>query len=572
MLNTVRECSHCGAHVMTEGNFCPRCGHPLDSDPTPVSAGPDTGPLPPTLPEADHPVPDVFIPPGEHDMGAAGDELQAVRIPVLDKHDRPESVTGPDDGTPDATLPAIETADPGADAVNPATSDVVLPVLAPAPEQQDAVDENGTADVAAAEDAEDAPPPEDHADLPTTRFNPVEPVEGADATGDEPTAPDTDDAEGGPEQDETGEFATGDFSESAEATPEIVEPPAVQETMPETPTAPDEAMPEDTGAERAPLPHPWLAELSEDAEIHPPQIEERPANVADTMPRLTGDMIQATDEFDTASWHGGSAGADVTSPVVVRSAPEPTTAVPPAPYTPPPMPVAAPPTIIAPPAPYYAPSPYAPGIAPSPAAGFMQQRVQLYQRDGYHMVSHAPHEVVLSRGKHIGVGGWLLALVSISGALWYLLILLLSGFQRDRVYISLEGDGYVYEDGPGAAHVRRQRARGGRRWGVVGLIIFVLAFLLTAGLAITAAVTVSQDRYQAALREAYPAITLFEERFTAAEADPADVDLMNNGFVAWTVAAVIAGVGVWGGLTLIVVGTIHATAYRVNVPSLPGAG
>lgn len=493
---------------MTEGDFCPRCGHLLDSDQTPATADPGTGSLPPTLPEDDRPAPGVFTPVGENDRGAAGDELQAVQVP-----------------------------DPG------------------------------RADTPAGDAAVEASAPEDRADLPTARLNPVEPPgEAGDA------APDTSDAEGGPEQDETGEFVAGNWTESAEATPEIVEHPAGQEAMPEAPAAPDLAAPQAAAAERAPLPHPWLAELADAAEIHPPQLEERPPDVADTMPRLTGDLIQPTEAFDSADRREDSAAADITSQVLVQAAPAAPTHIPPAPYTPPPMPEAAPPAFITPPPAPYAPALYAPAYAPAPAVSFMQQRVQLYQRDGYRLLSRAPHEVVLARGKHLGAGGWLLALVSVGGALWYLLILLLSGFQRDRVYITLEGDGYVYEDGPGAAHVRRQRSRGGRRWGLVGLILFVLAFLLAAGLGIAAAVTVSQDRYQAALREAYPAITLFEERFTAGEADPADVDLMRDGLVAWSIAGGIAVVGLWGGLALIIVGTIHATAYRVNVPALPGAG
>lgn len=74
------------------------------------------------------------------------------------------------------------------------------------------------------------------------------------------------------------------------------------------------------------------------------------------------------------------------------------------------------------------------------------------------------------------------------------------------------------------------------------------------------------------MREAYPAITLFEERFSAVQADPDDVALARDGFVVWVILAGVAIVGLWGGATLFVVGTIHHGAYRVSVPPLPGWG
>ncbi|WP_119067611.1 hypothetical protein [Aggregatilinea lenta] len=602
-MSTVRECPHCGAHVLSEGNFCPRCGHQLNADPTPVAAHPSTDALPPTLPEDDRPVATADA----EDMGAAGDELQPVQIPDIDEAlaapadadvSPEENIAAPDfNAETRAAAPEWDTTDPdeGGDAVadDDAVADSMDGGMLQAIVVPDALDEIDAADeaeqtaspdddAAGPDKSEDRAVPEDRADLPTTRLGTVEPSSETSvaAWGVPDAPPDTStpaaiiDTEGGKQQDETGEYSTGDWSESAEAEPEIVERPAEQETLPETPV-PDVTPPGEDAAHE-PKPHPWLAELDEADETHP-RLDERPPDMADTMPRLTGDLLQPTNAFAT-DWQDEPepVPADVTSPVLAQgaAAPAAASAIPPAPFTPPPMPDTAAPAFIAPPAPYapapYTAAPYAPGYAPSPAMAFMQQRDQLYQRDGYHLLSHAPHEVVLARGKRLGVAGWLVALVSISGALWYFLILLLSGFQRDRVYITLEGDGYVYEDGPGAAHVRRQRARGGRRWRLIGLILFVLSFVLAAGLAIAAAITVSQDRYQAALREAYPAYTLFEERFTAGDADQADVDLMHDGLVAWSIAAVIAGVGLWGGLTLFFVGHIHATAYRVDVPALPG--
>ena len=241
--------------------------------------------------------------------------------------------------------------------------------------------------------------------------------------------------------------------------------------------------------------------------------------------------------------------------------------VPPAPYTPPP------PVQIAPP-PAYAPYGYAaPQVAPL-AAGMAQetfhQRVQSYVQGGYRVQSHSAYEAALVCGKPLGVVGWLLALITGVGALWYLLILMLGGFQADTVYVVLESDGYVYEDGPGAAHVRRQRARTGQRWGAFGLIVFFVSLLLALVLGVIAGIALTQDRYQAALREAYPAVTLFEERFSNTPADSDDVSLAKDAAVAFAILAGISGVGLWGGVTLFVIGTIHARAYRTHVAPLPG--
>lgn len=261
----------------------------------------------------------------------------------------------------------------------------------------------------------------------------------------------------------------------------------------------------------------------------------------------------------------------VTQPRVHEPAPAPrevTTPhhlrVEPPPVTPPPPP------FIAPPAPVYSPlpvvSPLAPGLA------YLQQRVGDYLRGGYRLHQRTATAAVLSRGKALSAGGWLLALLTGIGLAWYLLLLLFSGLRADRVYITLENDGLVYEDGPGAAHVRRGRARAGRRWALFGAAVFALSLLLALMLGAIAAVYLRSDTNQAALREAYPAITLFEERFSAVEAHPDDVALARDGFVAWVILAGVAVVSMWGGATLFVVGTIHHSAFRVSVPPLPGWG
>ncbi len=265
----------------------------------------------------------------------------------------------------------------------------------------------------------------------------------------------------------------------------------------------------------------------------------------------------------------------VTQPRVHEPAPGPRESitprhlrVEPPPRTPPVTPP--PPAFIAPPAPVYSPPPVAAPLAPGLA--YLQQRVGDYLRGGYRLHQRTATAAVLSRGKALGAGGWLLALLTGIGLAWYLLLLLFSGLRADRVYITLESDGLVYEDGPGAAHVRRGRARAGRRWALFGAVVFALSLVLALTLGAIAAVYLRSDTNQAALREAYPAITLFEEHFSAVEAHPDDVALARDGFVAWVILTGVAVVSMWGGATLFVVGTIHHGAFRVSVLPLPGWG
>jgi hypothetical protein len=202
----------------------------------------------------------------------------------------------------------------------------------------------------------------------------------------------------------------------------------------------------------------------------------------------------------------------------------------------------------------------------------LQQRVAAYRHGGYRMHAHSQYEALLSQGKTLGVGGWILALLTGIGVLWYLLLLATSGFRQDDVFVVVEDDGRVYEDGPGAAHVRQSRARTGQRWAAFGLIVFFISLVTAILLGLIAGVVLTQDRYQAALREAYPAVTLFEEQFSADDAQPDDVQLAEDGAVVFAVISVLTAVGLWGGATLFVIGTIHASAYRVRVPPLPGWG
>lgn len=226
-----------------------------------------------------------------------------------------------------------------------------------------------------------------------------------------------------------------------------------------------------------------------------------------------------------------------------------------------------------PPAPYTPPPPI-PEMTKSveaysyPSNHYLQQRVHAYQRGGYHLLSQTPYQVVLTYGKPLGFVWWVLALLSGVGALWYFLILMTSGFSQDKVYVLMERDGTLYEDGAGAAHVRRQRARVGRRWGFLGVVIFFISLVWFIGMVIGAAYMI--DRYRPELEAAYPTVTLFTSDDPPAEnLDAETVDRAESGVLAFSILFVLAGVGVLSGLALTLVGYLHNRAYHVSVPPLP---
>jgi hypothetical protein len=393
-------------------------------------------------------------------------------------------------------------------------------------------------------------PDEDRALLPTTRLPEVE---------SEPSAPEEN-------------RATPPTTRLPNAVPIFDRVPDVRDEEPERAgtAGPQEIEAVESGDQVEALPE--LPEIEEPEE--PPEPEEIAAPtatpfVADvTHPRLNNHLAEAEEEDTSEVPTARNVPGERAAPPITE--PRPAYIVPPAPYTPPPTPAPPPPAQIAPPV-----APYAYGYMPPavpPAVAYVQQRVQAYLRAGYRLQVNSPYEATLSLGKGLGAGGCLLALVSIIGSFWYLMLLALSGFQRDVVDIVLESDGHVYEDGPGAAHVRQGRARVGRRWAMFGTIIFVVSLLLIVVLGIVAGIMLSNDRYQAAMREAYPAVTLFEEHFSTTEASPDDVSLAKDGAVAYAIVGGIAAVGLWGGATLWVIGTVHARAYRVHVPALPGWG
>jgi hypothetical protein len=466
-----------------------------------------------------------------------------------------------------------------------------------------------TADNQAAPEEDAAPDdspevsPQDRGSMATTRLPQATPIFAANR--EEPTV--------GHESSSTGVPLAGPEEENAQETREVPEPHAAaseaeESQEPEEPEAEPEAAPpsplltgaagSEEGKDQEPEdleeaagaapPGSSLAEAvaaSEEEAGQEPEEAESGAEIApqavDTEPHLEEEIggpaepeVEAS-EMPTARFERETEeppqepGSTVVAQTPRRQTglSHPAYIVPPAPYTPPPVPSPPPPAWITPPAPAYA-APVEYGYA-SPGEAYLQQRVQAYIHGGYHVHVHGPHEATLSCDKHLGVGGWLLALVTVIGFFWYLLILVVSGFQSDKVYIVLEPDGRVYEDGPGAAHVRRQRSRTGRRWSAFGLIVFAASLVMALVLGAVGAVFLTQDRYQAALREAYPAVTLFEEHFSSTQANPGDVSLAKDGAVVYAILAGITVVGLWGGATLLVVGTIHASAYHTRVPPLP---
>ena len=334
------------------------------------------------------------------------------------------------------------------------------------------------------------------------------------------------------------------------------EVPAAEELVEEQSEKPDATSePASDTAPETPQATPVVDEPDVDIELDTAEREQIKGDLANAAAILEMPPSELpTAQFDAAQDHPvlePPRPVDLGSTHIAQRPPTPIIIVPPAPYTPPP------------PLPYQA-------IAPTTPPNYVQQRVQAYVHGGYEVLIAGPYEATLSLGKSMGMGSWILALLSIIGLFWYLLLLALSGFQADRVYLVTEPNGQLYEDGAGAAHVRHARSRVGRRWSIFGGVVFVFCLLLALGLGAVAGIVLTQERYQAALREAYPAVTLFEETFSATEAAPDDVQLAKDGAVAFAILAGVAVVGLWGGATLFVIGTIHASAYRVHVPALPG--
>jgi hypothetical protein len=518
----MQHCPNCGAYVMGDDNICPRCYHPLDKAPARTRLNSE-----------------IF---DVDDIEAApAGEGEPAAVPEMTAETAGEAIVE-DTGEGDPAAAPEMTAETAGEAIVEDTGEdtgEAEPAAAPEMTAETAgeaiVEDTGEAEPGDQSEAEESAAGEDHASVPAAHLPDAIPV------FDRPRAVPPDDAD------------RVESLEPAVPPDEAVEDVAEGVILPEPVEKPESAGPFEAASTQPRL-HDVLP-------VEPPDVDADDDTSELPTVRLTPDeRIPAgpIDVNETVRQH-------------IRQNARPAYIVPPAPYTPPPVPAPPPPVRITPP-----PAPYGYGYTspavPSMPAAYLQQRVLAYRNAGYRLRVNSPYEATLSYGKGLGAAGWLLALLSIIGVFWYTLLLALGGFRRDVVDIVLESDGQIYEDGGGAAHVRHQRSRVGRRWAMFGVVIFAVSLLLAIVLGLVAGIVLSEDRFQAALREAYPAVTLFEEHFSRTEADPGDVDLAKDGAVAYAVVAGIAAVGLWGGATLFVIGTIHARAYRVHVPPLPGWG
>ncbi|MBI5928858.1 MAG: hypothetical protein HY862_06095 [Chloroflexi bacterium] len=240
--------------------------------------------------------------------------------------------------------------------------------------------------------------------------------------------------------------------------------------------------------------------------------------------------------------------------------------IPRAPYTAPPM-QAMPPTMA-----YAAPARPNPmqnwGMPSGPSDYWLRQRTQIYLNGGYQLKGEGPGKITLAYGKRLGLIWWAAAVMSVIGFVWYCLILLFSGFRKDKVTIFLEPDGYVFEDGSGAAHVRIRRWRSARRWGVIGIILAVVSLLLFLMLVVAAYVIGNQ--YEAELEKAYPEVTFFQSTANEAAISQADVEMVRLIVLVLGILFVLAAIGTLGGAAVAVVSYVQAAAYHVDVSPLPG--
>jgi hypothetical protein len=204
---------------------------------------------------------------------------------------------------------------------------------------------------------------------------------------------------------------------------------------------------------------------------------------------------------------------------------------------------------------------------PRPSDYWMHQRVQAYLYARYDIQSRSPYETVMIYGKPLSLFWWAIGTASIVGLLWYFLILLSSGFRKDKVHIQLEHDGHIFEDGRGAAHHRRRRWRLGRRWGFVGIMITLLSILLFFLLIFASAVIV--ENYGEVIEAAYPELTFFE---SAGNENISDEDIDNARVMVLVVVILfaVALIGAIIGSLMTITSYVQAAAFRVEVAPLPG--
>lgn len=260
---------------------------------------------------------------------------------------------------------------------------------------------------------------------------------------------------------------------------------------------------------------------------------------------------------------------DTEPKVVIPEAPP----LPPAPFTPPPplpQPVAQPfqPAAYPMQSPQFPQNPQFQGWqGQQPSSYWLQQRIQAYLYGGYQMREQRPNEATLAYGKSIGFFWWVLAVMSVVGLLWYLFILILSGFRKDTVYISLEPDGYIYEDGSGAAHIRRRRSRVARRWGVIGILLAIFSTFTIIIMAVS--FTILMNRYDAELASAYPEFSFIQGNVNTDNLDNTQVQNVKVVIPVIIIMSTLSVIGFVGGLSMSVISYLHSAAYSVEVAPLP---
>lgn len=246
----------------------------------------------------------------------------------------------------------------------------------------------------------------------------------------------------------------------------------------------------------------------------------------------------------------------------LEPAPYPYIELPPAPFTPPPQPAQPAPAL--PPTP--ASVPYGTPAAPMPSNYWLQQRIQAYKLGRYEMKRETPYEALLAYGKPLSLFWWVFGTFTLIGMLWYFLILLFSGFRKDKAHIILEPDGYIFEEGSGAAHIRRRRWRSGKRWGFLGILLALISLFMFGGLVL--ALSVVSSEYEQELRAAYPELTFFEDQ--SEDLEEARIEEARLIILVFTILFSLSLIGFFSGLLLAIINYIQAAAYRVEVVPLPG--
>lgn len=560
MPRQVQICPHCGASISGSPQQCPRCDGPLNAIPQSIA---ELGPIGPETEEMISSQSATTIAP-------------VPANPIEDEHEDDVVLWRPTDSTSESKKSSPEN-DVNS---NPETIDVAVePDEAIQEESEDpqpqplASDEFATQDNISTSDHE------------ATAFDAVQP-DSEDAE-DNDNAPFETQMEVETQFDEEPEpVSTSDDSISTDLVPDEVldeipqqeeveesisfatEPPATESGIATAPDEPPMVTDEDTS------PHAAVA-LDEDTKDHIPvqsdevspqtmsdderaafenaQTAMLPAEESPMMPTPTQAHPRPAEPVPEPTPLPLLSSMDTEPKVEIPEAPP----IPSAPYTPPPPLPAAPPSSAFP----------AQQWQNLPSNYWLQQRMEAYLYGGYQIREQRPTEATLAYGKSISFFWWVFAVMSVVGLLWYLFILLLSGFRKDTVYIYLERDGYVYEEGPGAAHIRRRRSRVARRWGVMGILLAVFSTFTIIIMVVSIAILMS--RYQAELASAYPESSFIQGNVNTDNLDETQVQNVKVIVPVIIVMSTLSVVGFIGGIAMSIISYLHSAAYRVEVAPLP---